>query len=92
MLLYQQANLLIRAILLSLPDLDTFEPKKILQLVVLSGEKVSGELLQGIKERICDNIIIGYGSTEAGAEVSFTEYGDNLDKLAQGYVGKPLQE
>ncbi|MHA2038260.1 MAG: class I adenylate-forming enzyme family protein [Promethearchaeota archaeon] len=77
-------------ILLSIPDLDTFEPKKYLHLVVLSGEKVSGELLQGIKDRICDEIIIGYGSTEAGAEVTFTELGDNLEKLAQGYVGKPL--
>ncbi len=77
-------------ILLSLPDLDTYEPKKYLNLVVLSGEKVSGELLHGIKERICDEIIIGYGSTEAGAEVTFSAPGDNLEKLAQGYVGKPL--
>jgi len=77
-------------ILLSLPDLDTYEPKKYLDLVVLSGEKVSGELLHGIKERICDEIIIGYGSTEAGAEVTFTELGDNLEKIARGYVGKLL--
>ena len=77
-------------ILLSLPDLDTYDPKKYLDLVVLSGEKVSGELLNGIKERICDEIIIGYGSTEAGAEVTFTELGDKLEKIAQGYVGKAL--
>ncbi len=77
------------AILLSLPDLDRFDLSS-LALVVLSGEKVSLELLQGIRERICKNIIIGYGSTEAGAEVAFTETEDEIEELAKGYVGKPL--
>ncbi len=77
------------AILLSLPDLDRFDLSS-LALVVLSGEKVSLELLQGIRQRICKNIIIGYGSTEAGAEVAFTEPSDELEELAKGYVGKPL--
>jgi acyl-CoA synthetase (AMP-forming)/AMP-acid ligase II len=77
-------------IFLSLPDLDKYEPKKYLKLVILSGEKVSMELLKGIKQRICDNIIIGYGSTEAGAEVTFTEISDSIEKIANGYVGKPL--
>jgi acyl-CoA synthetase (AMP-forming)/AMP-acid ligase II len=77
-------------IFLSLPDLDKYEPKKYLKLVILSGEKVSMELLKSIKQRICDNIIIGYGSTEAGAEVTFTEISDPIEKIANGYVGKPL--
>jgi acyl-CoA synthetase (AMP-forming)/AMP-acid ligase II len=76
-------------ILLSLPDLDRFDLSS-LELVVLSGEKVSLELLEGIRERICKNIIVGYGSTEAGAEVAFTEPDDDLEALAKGYVGKPL--
>ena len=77
-------------IFLSLPDLDTYKPKNFLKLVFMSGEKVSYELLRGIKERICSNIAIGYGSTEAGAEVTLTKPGDNIEKLAQGYVGKAL--
>lgn len=79
-------------IFLSLPDLDTYEPKKYLRLVILSGEKVSLDLLEGIKNRICENIIIGYGSTEAGAEVTFTEIGDDFKKISNGYVGKSLPE
>jgi acyl-CoA synthetase (AMP-forming)/AMP-acid ligase II len=77
-------------IYLSLPDLDTYEPKKYLKLAILSGEKVPFELLKGIHERLCENIIVGYGSTEAGAEVTFTEPGDEFEKIAKGYVGKPL--
>lgn len=78
-------------ILLTLPDLDTYEPKTYLKLVLLSGEKTSKELLEGINEKICDNIVIGYGSTEAGSEVTFTELGDDFNKIASGYVGKPIR-
>ncbi len=78
-------------IFLSLPDLDNFEPKNYLKLVLLSGEKTSKALLEGINKRICDNIIIGYGSTEAGSEVTFTELGDDFNKIASGYVGKPIR-
>lgn len=77
------------AILLSLPDLDRFD-LSCLKVAVLSGERVSLDLLQGIRDRICPNIVVGYGSTEAGAEVTFTEPGDDLAKLADGYVGRPL--
>ncbi|TXT61459.1 MAG: O-succinylbenzoic acid--CoA ligase [Promethearchaeota archaeon] len=80
-------------ILLSLPDLDNYKPKENLKLVVMSGEKVSYELLKGIKEKICENIIIGYGSTEAGSEVTFTEVlntDEQFRKVAEGYVGKAL--
>lgn len=77
------------AILLSLPDLDRFD-LSCLKVAVLSGERVSQELLEGIRDRICPNIVVGYGSTEAGAEVTFTEPGDDLRQLADGYVGKPL--
>lgn len=77
------------AILLSLPDLDKYDLSS-LKLAVLSGEKVSLELLTKIREKICENVIIGYGSTEAGPEVTFTELSDDLNRLAEGYVGKPL--
>jgi len=78
------------AILLSLPDLDRFD-LSCLEVALLSGEKVPLALLEGVRDRICENIVIGYGSTEAGAEVSFTEAGDSLELLASGYVGKPQQ-
>ena len=77
-------------ILLSLPDLERYEPKKYLKLVFMSGEKTPKEVLDGTKEKICDKIVIGYGSTEAGSEVTFTEPGDDFSKIASGYVGKPL--
>jgi len=76
-------------ILLSLPDLKRYDLSS-LKVAVLSGEKVSLELLQGIKSRICPTIVNAYGSTEAGAEVTFTEPSDDIQKLAEGYVGKPL--
>ena len=77
-------------IYLSLPDLDTYEPKKYLKLAILSGEKVPLDILKGINDRISENIIVGYGSTEAGAEVTFTEPGEDFEKIAKGYVGKAL--
>jgi acyl-CoA synthetase (AMP-forming)/AMP-acid ligase II len=77
------------AILLSLPDLSKYDLTSV-KVAVLSGEKVSLELLTKIKEKICDTIIIGYGTTEAGAEVTFTDLSDDINKLAEGYVGKPL--
>ncbi len=79
------------AILLSLPDLDSFD-LSMLKVAVVSGEKLSMELLTGMKERICPNILNAYGSTESGPEVTFTELGDSLDELANGYIGKLLPE
>lgn len=79
----------IYAILLALPDLDRYDLSS-LRFVVLSGEKVSLELLQAVRAKICPNIVIGYGSTEAGAEVTFTDPSDDIASLASGYVGKPL--
>lgn len=77
------------AIILSLPDLDKYDLSSI-KLALFSGEKVSRELVEGIKEKIANTIINGYGSTEAGAEVTFTEADDDPVKMAKGYVGKPL--
>jgi acyl-CoA synthetase (AMP-forming)/AMP-acid ligase II len=79
-------------IFLSLPDLETYEPKKHLKLTFLSGEKVSQELLEGIRDKLCENIIVAYGSTEAGPEVTTTQIGDDFKKIAGGYVGKPLPD
>jgi len=77
------------AILLSLPDLDRFDLSS-LQLAITSGEKVSLELLQGIRAKICGAIANGYGSTETGPETTFTDPSDPIELLADGYVGKPL--
>jgi acyl-CoA synthetase (AMP-forming)/AMP-acid ligase II len=77
------------AIILSLPNLDQYDlsPAK---AVLMSGEKVPLELIEGVRSKITDTVIIGYGSTEAGAETNFTEPGEDSAKIADGYVGKPL--
>jgi acyl-CoA synthetase (AMP-forming)/AMP-acid ligase II len=77
------------AIILSLPDLSKFD-LSCLKLAILSGEKVSLELLTGIRDMIAPIVINGYGSTEAGSEVTFTEPDDEFARLADGYVGKPI--
>ncbi len=79
------------AILLSLPDLDKYDLSSV-KLVLLSGEKLNLELLQGVTEKFTKNIINGYGSTEAGTETTFSALGDSLEKLANGYAGNPLPE
>jgi acyl-CoA synthetase (AMP-forming)/AMP-acid ligase II len=60
------------------------------ELAICSGEKVPLELLEGIRAKIAPNVISGYGSTEAGAELTLTEPGDDFAKIADGYGGKPL--
>ncbi len=77
------------AIMLITPQLKDYNLSS-LKLAVLSGEKTETELLEQIQTRICPNLIIGYGSTEAGAEVTFTEPGDDIQKIVQGFVGHPL--
>jgi acyl-CoA synthetase (AMP-forming)/AMP-acid ligase II len=77
------------AILLSLPDLDKFDLSGV-RLAALGGERVSLELAEGIKKRIAPTIVCGYGSTEAGSAVSYTEPGDDIASIDEGYVGKPF--
>ncbi len=77
------------AIILTLPDLDKYDLSSV-KFVVFSGEKVSAELIGEIREKIAPIVINGYGSTEAGPEVTFTEPDDDPAKIAQGYAGKPL--
>ncbi len=77
------------AILLSLPDLDKFDLSCV-KLAALGGERVSLELAAGIKEKIAPVIVCGYGSTEAGSAVSYTEPDDNPEWIDQGYVGRPF--
>ena len=79
------------SITLSLPDLNDFDLSSLV-LAILSGEKLSLELLNGIKQKICPNILNAYGSTESGPEVTFTEVGDPLEELANGYIGHLLPE
>ncbi len=79
------------AIMLSLPDLDTFDLSSLV-LAILSGEKVNMELLTGMRDQICPNILNAYGSTESGPEVTFTDIGDPLEELANGYIGHLLPE
>jgi len=77
------------AITMLLPDLDSYDFSS-LKIAVFSGEKVDLELLHMVQEKICPNIIIGYGSTEAGSEVTFTKPGTDEKLIADGYVGTPL--
>ncbi|HMQ62235.1 MAG TPA: class I adenylate-forming enzyme family protein [Flavilitoribacter sp.] len=78
------------AILLSyLADHPAPEPSGI-YLAVFSGEPVTLEMLGRIRRSICPRVINGYGSTEAGAEVTFTTPEDLPEALADGYVGRPL--
>jgi acyl-CoA synthetase (AMP-forming)/AMP-acid ligase II len=77
------------AIILSLPDLSKFDLSCV-KLAILSGEKVSLDLLTGIREKIAPIVVNGYGSTEAGSEVTFTDPDDDFARLADGYVGKPI--
>jgi len=77
------------AILLSLPDLDKFDLSCI-KLAALGGERVSLELAEGVKKRITPVLVSGYGSTEAGSAVSYTEPGDDPAWIDAGYVGKPF--
>lgn len=77
------------AIMLITPELDQCDLTS-LDLVVLSGEKTETELLELIRDRICPNLVVGYGSTEAGAEVTFTEPGADFNRIADGFVGNPL--
>lgn len=79
------------AITLSLPDLNKFDLSS-LKLAILSGEKVNMELLTGLRDKICPNILNAYGSTESGPEVTFTDIGDDLEELANGYIGRLLPE
>jgi len=76
------------AIILSLPNLDSYDLSP-LKVCFLSGEKVSFELLEAAKQRLCSTIITGYGSTEAGAETNLTTRDDDISEIALGYVGKP---
>jgi acyl-CoA synthetase (AMP-forming)/AMP-acid ligase II len=79
------------AITLSLPDLDNFDLSSLI-LSIVSGEKLSKELLTGMRDKICPNILNAYGSTESGPEVTFTEIGDPIEELANGYIGHLLPE
>ncbi len=78
------------AIMLLLPELASFD-LSCLKLAILSGEKVELELLKNIQSKICPNIMVGYGSTEAGSEVTFTRLTDSFEEIANGYVGFPLK-
>jgi acyl-CoA synthetase (AMP-forming)/AMP-acid ligase II len=77
------------AIILAMENLDDYDLSSV-ELAICSGEKIPLELLEGIREKITPNIVAGYGSTEAGAEVTLTEPGDDFAKIADGYGGKPL--
>lgn len=77
------------AIMLLMPDIERYDLSS-LKVAILSGEKVELELIRAIKRKICPNVVIGYGSTEAGSEVTFTLPGDDERAIADGYVGRPL--
>jgi len=75
------------AIILSLPNLGSYDLSSV-KVCLLSGEKVSLELLEAVREKLCNTIVAGYGSTEAGAETNITSKDDDIAEIANGYVGK----
>ncbi len=77
------------AIILSMPDLDEFDLSSI-KVVFISGEKVLLDLIERIRARIAPVLMAGYGSTEAGGEVTITTPDDDPREIAEGYTGKPL--
>ncbi|MHA2272539.1 MAG: class I adenylate-forming enzyme family protein [Candidatus Hodarchaeales archaeon] len=70
-----------------LPDTDLSHFK----FALISGEIVDIDFLKLMQEKICKTIVNGYGSTESGAEVTFTAPDDDYTKMVDGYVGKPLK-
>ncbi|MBN1224619.1 MAG: acyl--CoA ligase [Candidatus Aminicenantes bacterium] len=78
------------AIMLSLPDLNQYDLTS-LRLSFMSGEKVSLELLEGVRARFSDIVISGYGATEVGAETNLTSKDDALSEIAKGYVGRAIE-
>ncbi|MHA1748297.1 MAG: class I adenylate-forming enzyme family protein [Promethearchaeota archaeon] len=77
------------AILLSVPNLEDYDLSS-LKLCLFSGEKLNLEMLMDFQKKICSKIVNGYGSTESGAEITITTLDDPIEKLAEGYAGKPL--
>lgn len=61
------------------------------KMALISGEIIDIDFLQLMQEKVCKTIVNGYGSTESGAEVTFTDPDDDYTKMVNGYVGKPLK-
>ncbi len=74
------------AIILTLPDLDKYDLSA-LRAVLVGGERLTNELIEGVRAKLCDTIVSAYGATEIGCATM--TYPADMDKLAQGYVGKP---
>ncbi len=67
-------------------------PKRIfssLKTLTIGGASPAPALLQAASERICSNIIIGYGNTELG---SIAQYRYSRGDYARGKVGKVLPD
>ncbi|MHA2089819.1 MAG: class I adenylate-forming enzyme family protein [Candidatus Kariarchaeaceae archaeon] len=71
-------------------DLTSFDLSG-LKLAMISGEIVNSEFMDLMQKHICKTIVNGYGSTEMGPEVTFTEPDRDYNKITSGYVGKPLK-
>ncbi len=62
-----------------------------LKLALISGEVVGVEFMELMHEKFCKTVVNGYGSTEMGPEVTFTDpTPQDQKKITEGYVGKPL--
>lgn len=77
------------SIIFSLPELDPEDFSRV-DLAIISGEKVGREILDKTARLMTPNIVVGYGSTEAGPEVAITSIGDDHDKIAAGFVGTAI--
>jgi len=78
------------AIMLSLPNLGQYDLSSV-RLSFMSGEKVSLELLEGVREKFGGIVLSGYGATEAGAETNLTSRNDDVSEVAKGYVGRAVE-
>lgn len=57
----------------------------------LGGSTIPVELAKGVVERMCPNIMTGYGMTEASSTLTGTRFGDDLE-LVTNTVGKAFPE
>lgn len=76
-------------ILLSLP-LETFDLTSV-EVVVLSGDKVSSALVRDIQSRLCSKVIVSYGLTEANV-LTFSNPDDPVELFDDGYAGIPIAD
>ncbi len=77
------------AMILSMSGLESYDLSS-LKLLITAGERLNPELIKRM-QRLCENIAVGYGSTETAGFATFSKPDDDVMKFAEGYVGVPLE-